>query len=81
MTHPQPQLDEHRRPSQPSGEPRVMVRLRDIQKRYPGQPNLAVDNLSLDIHEGEIFSLLGPSGCGKTTTLRMVAGLEMPDNG
>ena len=58
-----------------------MVRLRDIQKRYPGQPNLAVDNLSLDIHEGEIFSLLGPSGCGKTTTLRMVAGLEMPDNG
>jgi ABC-type branched-subunit amino acid transport system ATPase component len=81
MTHPQPQLDEYRRPSQPSDEPRVMVRLRDIQKRYPGQANLAVDNLSLDIHEGEIFSLLGPSGCGKTTTLRMVAGLEMPDHG
>jgi ABC-type Fe3+/spermidine/putrescine transport system ATPase subunit len=61
--------------------PTVMVRLRDIRKRYPGQPNPAVDNLSLDIHEGEIFSLLGPSGCGKTTTLRMVAGLEMPDHG
>jgi ABC-type Fe3+/spermidine/putrescine transport system ATPase subunit len=59
----------------------VMVRLRDIRKRYPGQPNPAVDNLSLDIYEGEIFSLLGPSGCGKTTTLRMVAGLEMPDDG
>jgi ABC-type Fe3+/spermidine/putrescine transport system ATPase subunit len=69
------------RPNQPNSEPKVMVRLRDIRKRYPGQPTLAVDNLSLDIHEGEIFSLLGPSGCGKTTTLRMVAGLEMPDHG
>ncbi len=59
----------------------VMVRLRDIRKLYPGQTVPAVENLSLDIHEGEIFSLLGPSGCGKTTTLRMVAGLEMPDHG
>jgi ABC-type Fe3+/spermidine/putrescine transport system ATPase subunit len=67
----------------PSGgnEPSVMVRLRDIHKQYPGQSTAAVENLSLDIHEGEIFSLLGPSGCGKTTTLRMVAGLEMPDHG
>ena len=62
-------------------EPRVMVRLRDISKQYPGQSSAAVDNVSLDIFEGEIFSLLGPSGCGKTTTLRMVAGLEMPDRG
>ena len=60
---------------------KVMVRLRDIRKRYPGQSAAAVDNLSLDIHEGEIFSLLGPSGCGKTTTLRIVAGLEVPDHG
>ena len=41
----------------------------------------AVDQVSLDVQAGEIFTLLGPSGCGKTTTLRLVAGLEQPDNG
>ncbi len=40
-----------------------------------------MQNLSIDIHDGEILTLLGPSGCGKTTTLRMVAGLEHPDAG
>src|SRR5207253_960855 len=39
------------------------------------------DDLSLEIREGEVFTLLGPSGCGKTTTLRIVAGLESPDAG
>jgi iron(III) transport system ATP-binding protein len=42
---------------------------------------LAVDDLSIDVEEGELFTLLGPSGCGKTTTLRCIAGLEMPDRG
>ena len=41
----------------------------------------AVDNLSLAIKRGEIFSLLGPSGCGKSTTLRLIAGLDQPDDG
>lgn len=41
----------------------------------------AVDDLSLDIESGQLFTLLGPSGCGKTTTLRMIAGLERPDAG
>jgi spermidine/putrescine transport system ATP-binding protein len=41
----------------------------------------AVDDVSLQIREGEFFSLLGPSGCGKSTTLRMVAGFEEPDRG
>jgi spermidine/putrescine transport system ATP-binding protein len=41
----------------------------------------AVDNISLDIHDGEFFSMLGPSGCGKTTTLRMIAGFEQPSQG
>ena len=41
----------------------------------------AVDDLDLDIYEGEFFSLLGPSGCGKTTTLRMIAGFEEPTAG
>lgn len=41
----------------------------------------AVDNIDLDIQDGEFFSLLGPSGCGKTTTLRMIAGFEQPTFG
>ena len=41
----------------------------------------AVDDLSIDIEEGEFFSLLGPSGCGKTTTLRMIGGFEEPSYG
>jgi spermidine/putrescine transport system ATP-binding protein len=42
---------------------------------------VAVEETHLDIRDGEFFSLLGPSGCGKTTTLRMIAGFEMPDQG
>jgi spermidine/putrescine transport system ATP-binding protein len=41
----------------------------------------AVEETTLDIKDGEFFSLLGPSGCGKTTTLRMIAGFEIPDSG
>ncbi|GAA4728818.1 ABC transporter ATP-binding protein [Modestobacter marinus] len=41
----------------------------------------AVNDISLEVGEGEMFTLLGPSGCGKTTTLRAVAGLERPDSG
>ena len=42
---------------------------------------VAVEDLSLSVREGELLTLLGPSGCGKTTTLRMLAGLERPDAG
>lgn len=41
----------------------------------------AVNDISFDVREGEMFTLLGPSGCGKTTTLRSIAGLEHPDSG
>lgn len=43
--------------------------------------NVVVDNFNLDIQKGEFVSFLGPSGCGKTTTLRMVAGFEIPSSG
>jgi iron(III) transport system ATP-binding protein len=44
-------------------------------------PETAVDDLTLSVHEGELLTLLGPSGCGKTTTLRLLAGLDRPDQG
>lgn len=53
--------------------------LRNVTKSF-GKVK-AVDNLSLEIEAGQLFTLLGPSGCGKTTTLRMIAGLERPDRG
>ena len=55
------------------------VELIHVTKRF-GEI-VAVDDLSLMIREGEFFSLLGPSGCGKTTTLRLIGGLENPDDG
>jgi multiple sugar transport system ATP-binding protein len=50
-------------------------------RRYPGTTAPAVDNLDLDIADGEFMVLVGPSGCGKTTSLRMLAGLEGVDEG
>ncbi len=63
----------------PADERGVAVRLSGINKHF-GE-FVAVDDLDLDIYEGEFFSLLGPSGCGKTTTLRMIAGFEEPTSG
>ena len=55
------------------------VELTGVTKRF--DEVTAVDQLDLQIRDGEFFSLLGPSGCGKTTTLRMIAGLEYPTEG
>ena len=55
------------------------VGIHGVTKRFGDV--VAVDNIDLEIPDGEFFSLLGPSGCGKTTTLRMVAGLEFPTEG
>lgn len=55
------------------------ILLQNISKRYGG--SVVVDDLSIDIHDGEFVVLLGPSGCGKTTTLRIIAGLEQPSAG
>ncbi len=60
---------------------KAAMRLESLWKTYPGSRHPAVRDLSLDVGDGEIVTLLGPSGCGKTTTLRMVAGLEVPDRG
>lgn len=62
----------------------IVVELLDVVKLFPtpeGGVVNAVDHVSTQIQDGEFFSLLGPSGCGKTTTLRMIAGFEMPTSG
>jgi ABC-type sugar transport system ATPase subunit len=56
------------------------VTLESVSKRFPGGA-VAVDDLSLDIADGEFMILVGSSGCGKTTALRMIAGLETPTSG
>ncbi len=55
------------------------LRLVALTKRYGSRA--VVDRASLFVAEGEVVALLGPSGCGKTTTLRLIAGLEKPDEG
>jgi ABC-type Fe3+/spermidine/putrescine transport system ATPase subunit len=57
----------------------TVLELRHLTKRFP--EHTAVEDLSIEIEEGEFFSLLGPSGCGKTTTLRLIAGFESPTAG
>jgi len=52
-----------------------------VTKRYDAGRAPAVEELSLTVGRGEILALLGPSGCGKTTTLRLIAGFELPDTG
>lgn len=57
----------------------LSIDIRALVKRHGG--TVAVDQVSLQIHRGEFFSLLGPSGAGKTSLLRMLAGFETPDAG
>src|SRR4030042_2365446 len=56
------------------------IELRNVNKTFKGNV-IAMENLNLKIKNGEYVFLLVPSGCGKTTTLRVISGLEQPDNG
>ncbi len=57
----------------------AIVEMKNVSKSFG--TTAAVEDVNLDIKEGEFFSLLGPSGCGKTTLLRMIAGFEFPSSG
>lgn len=61
----------------------AFIHLENVRKVYRtrGQEFLAVSDVTLDVHEGELISLVGPSGCGKTTVLRILAGLHPHDGG
>ena len=78
-----------------AARPVVAIRLEGVVKRFGDSeagrrvakvvesdgtfPVVAVAGIDLEVYEGEFFSMLGPSGSGKTTTLRMIAGFELPD--
>ena len=57
------------------------IRLEHVEKTYHGTSTPAVEDLSLDVHEGEILVLVGPSGCGKSTTLRLINRMIEPSGG
>ena len=58
-----------------------IIELNDVCKKFPDSDYYAVDHFNLKIKKGEFVTFLGPSGCGKTTTLRMIAGFELPTSG
>ena len=57
----------------------MSIKVKNLVKRFNGR--VTIDHVSFEIDHGELVSLLGPSGCGKTTTLRCIAGLEVPEEG
>ncbi|MBM3608904.1 MAG: ABC transporter ATP-binding protein, partial [Alphaproteobacteria bacterium] len=72
--------------TQANGQRRVRLEFRNVEKRFAAQkrgdaPTVAVTNLSLSLHEGEVVSLIGPSGCGKSTLLNMGSGLDPASEG
>lgn len=62
-----------------AADSRPLVRARDLKKKFGAK--VVMDDLSFDIHAGEVLVILGPSGCGKSTLLRCLIGLEPPDAG
>lgn len=59
----------------------IALQVQHLSKRFDHTQAAAVDDISIDLEYGEMLALIGPSGCGKTTTLRLIAGLEIPDAG
>ena len=57
----------------------TIISLRHVSKEFDG--TTVVDDFNLEVRRGEFITILGPSGCGKTTTLRMIAGFELPSSG
>ena len=74
-----PESTTENRPAWLDPEAKPFIQLENVSKHFDGFP--AVNNVSLDIYQGELFSILGGSGCGKTTLLRILAGFEQPDSG
>jgi len=59
----------------------IIAQVVELKKKYKGNNDFAVNNLSFEIKKGEIFGLLGPNGAGKTTTIKIITGILKPTNG
>ena len=59
----------------------IIIELIDVNKKFDDGDSFAVENFNLSVKRGQFVTFLGPSGCGKTTTLRMIAGFEIPTSG
>jgi spermidine/putrescine transport system ATP-binding protein len=62
-------------------ETNYLIELNNVFKMYENSEFYAVENFYLKVKRGEFVTFLGPSGCGKTTTLRMIAGFDLPTSG
>ena len=60
-------------------EANTIISLQNVWKQFDG--TTVVEDFNLEVKKGEFITILGPSGCGKTTTLRMIAGFELPTSG
>lgn len=64
-----------------NNELETIIDIIDVNKKYDDGDSYAVENFNLKVKKGQFVTFLGPSGCGKTTTLRMIAGFEIPTSG
>ena len=58
-----------------------MIQIKDLTKIYPRQLVKALDQVSIEVEDGEFFGLLGPNGAGKTTLIKVIATLLLPSSG
>src|SRR4051812_10413236 len=59
----------------------LTINFSDVDKSYPGNPVLALSDVTFSVSQGEFFCIVGPSGCGKSTVLKIIAGLEESGSG
>ncbi|HJU17155.1 MAG TPA: ABC transporter ATP-binding protein [Stellaceae bacterium] len=84
MTSPVAERPALRRAAEPAASERPLITVEAVDKLYAvrqGEPVRALSDISFELRDGEVLSVVGPSGCGKSTLLRIMAGLDVPSRG